>query len=181
LVGTTVESPRKVAQGFADHLNGILNRTVTDARLSLLEVRDQFILACLDGTRPASFALHGTTMRLLVAQTLRIVDDHCETLSYQYRFSLAEEKESWLIRWEYSRHTPRQDYPYPLAHVHINGGFVPDSGATLSELHIPTRRVPLELALWHLIAEWGVTPKHDDWQQVLAESIEGFESRRRAP
>lgn len=50
-----------------------------------------------------------------------------------------------------------------------------------SHLHIPTARVALELVLWHLITEWGVTPKTDDWRELLTESLEGFEQRRRAP
>jgi hypothetical protein len=41
--------------------------------------------------------------------------------------------------------------------------------------------VPLELVLWHLIAEWGVTPKTDGWQEVLDKSLTGFEQRRTAP
>lgn len=68
----------------------------------------------------------------------------------------------WLLRWEYSRERPRADYAYPLAHIHA-------------------ARVPLELVLWHLIAEWGVTPKTDGWYDVLGESLAGFEQRRTAP
>jgi hypothetical protein len=139
-----------------------------------------FTLACLDGTSPIGFALRGTTSRLLVVQSLRVRDDHCETLTYQYRFSLDEQKRSWLIRWEYFRQRPRPDYPYPLAHVHVNGT-IASADAMLPKLHVPTRRIPLELVLWHLIAEWGVTPKHEDWQRVLEGSVEGFEGRRRAP
>jgi hypothetical protein len=30
--------PRSVAQAFADHLNALLNRTVTDARLTVIGV-----------------------------------------------------------------------------------------------------------------------------------------------
>jgi hypothetical protein len=41
--------------------------------------------------------------------------------------------------------------------------------------------VPLELVIWHVIAEWGVVPKTDDWRELLGESLEGFERRRRAP
>lgn len=52
---------------------------------------------------------------------------------------------------------------------------------TPSHLHVPTARVPLELVLLHLIAEWGVTPKTDGWFEVLDESLAGFEQRRTAP
>jgi len=40
--------------------------------------------------------------------------------------------------------------------------------------YIPTRRLHLELVIWHLITEWGVTPRTDDWRKVLDESIEAF-------
>jgi hypothetical protein len=60
----------------------------------------------------------------------------------------------------------------------VRGAF-PD-GTHADRLHIPTRRVPLELVLWHLIAEWGVKPKQDDWQQQLEASIDCFDRRRRA-
>jgi hypothetical protein len=177
--------PRSIAQGFADHLNSLLNRTITDARLTLVEdpVHEaRFTLACLRGTAPVSFALHGTGVRLLVVQSLRVVEDHCETLSYQYRLSAGEEKDSWLIRWEYLRQKPVPEYQYPLAHVHVNGDLRSDAlDAQLTKLHIPTRRVPIELVIWHAIVEWGAAPKRDDWRDLLEESLEEFERRRRAP
>jgi len=41
--------------------------------------------------------------------------------------------------------------------------------------------VPFELALWRLIAEWGVQAKTADWKDVPEESLAGFEERRTAP
>jgi len=54
-------------------------------------------------------------------------------------------------------------------------------GRELPKLHVPTGRVPLELVLWDLIAEWDVKPKRDDWRELLQDSIDGFERRRRVP
>jgi hypothetical protein len=85
---------------------------------------------------------------------------------------------SWLVRWEYLRKPPRTDYPYPLAHVHLHAEFT--DGGSADRLHIPTARVPLELVIWHLIAEWGVSPKGADWRAVIDDSLEGFRARRRA-
>jgi hypothetical protein len=135
----------------------------------------------VDRNAPVPVALHGTTARLRVVQELLVADGRCETRAYQYHFLLGEEKGSWLIRWEYFRQHPRLDYPYPLAHVHMNGQFTPGAAVALPKLHVPTRRIPLELVLWHLVAEWGVKPKQDDWRGLLEESIDGFERRRRAP
>jgi hypothetical protein len=177
--------PRSVAQAFADHLNSLLNQTVTDARLTVIgdpTHSARFTLACLRGTTPISFVLHGSRVRLLIVQTLRVSGEHCQTLTYQYRLSSGEDKPSWLMRWEYFRHRPTPDYPYPLAHVHVNADLLPrGADLALAKLHIPTRRVPLELVLWHAIAEWGVVPKRDDWQALLEASIAEFERRRSVP
>lgn len=51
----------------------------------------------------------------------------------------------------------------------------------LPKLHIPTGRVPLELVLWHLTAEWGVQSKALDWESILQDSIDQFEAMRTAP
>ena len=111
-------------------------------------------------------------MRLII----EVVEGHCQTESYAYRLQADEPTESWLVRWEYQRDPPRPDYPYPLAHVHVNAtlaDYTPAGG-----LHIPTRRVPLELIIWHLVAEWGASSRTDDWRQLLQASIRGFDERR---
>jgi hypothetical protein len=171
-------------------LNSVLNRTVTDARLTLLPIpgRDtQYNLACVQNRERVAFALHGVSERLFVQQAIEVAGDHCRTVSYAYRLQTSEGLKSWVLRWEYFRERPRLDYEYPLAHVHANAEFVEaelDRGRLdkpPSHLHIPTARVALELVLWHVIAEWAVTPKADDWRGVLTESLEGFEQRRTAP
>lgn len=163
---------------------------MTDARLSLLPIpgrETHFNLACFQGRERVSLALHGVSERLFVQQAIEVVGQHCQTVTYGYRLQTGDAPSSWLLRWEYSREPPRADYAYPLAHVHVNAQFV-DAGLaadrlakTPSHLHVPTARVPLELVLWHLVAEWGVTPKTDVWREILRESLEGFEERRTAP
>jgi hypothetical protein len=51
-------------------------------------------------------------------------------------------------------------------------------GQGVGHLHFPTRRVPIELVFWHLIAEWNVTPLSDSWREILGDSIDGFEERQ---
>jgi hypothetical protein len=161
---------------------------VTDARLSLLAIPGsgaRYLLACFQNQERVPLALHGVGERLFVQQAIEVIGDHCQTVSYAYRFQSPDDV--WLLRWEYSRERPRADYAYPLAHLHVNAEFVESASAvgrldkTPSHLHIPTARVPFELVLWHLIAEWGVTPKTGGWQEVLDESLAGFEQRRTAP
>ena len=78
-----------------------------------------------------------------------MVDGHCQTESYGYRLQADDSIESWLIRWEYFRDPPKPDYQYPRAHVHVNAQF-PDNRPA-GRLHIPSRRVPLELVPWKQI------------------------------
>jgi hypothetical protein len=152
---------------------------VTDSRLALLPLpysANAFELTRLVERASAPLELDGTSAHLFVRQIIDVVDGHCQVESYSYRLQADESVESWLIRWEYYRAAPRADYPYPLAHVHVNAAFA--DGSTMGRLHIPTRRVPLELVIWHLIAEWDVAPRLDDWRGLLTQSIEGFDARR---
>ena len=178
---TAIPAPRKAAQGFADHLNSVLNRTVSDSRLSLIQRPEDptaFELTRLVEGSSAPLELHGTSSRLFVRQLFEVIDGHCRIESYSYRLQATDARDSWLIRWEYYREPPRADYPYPLAHVHFNGALA--DGTDADRLHVPTRRVPLELVVWHLVAEWRVEPRGDDWRSVLEESIAGFDERRSA-
>jgi hypothetical protein len=127
--------------------------------------------------------LPGTALWLFVSQNLEVEGDKTHTASYAYRISTADEKTPWLVRWEYLRQPPRPDYEYPLAHMHVNSSLLDESAEALlhkpaPHLHLPTARVGLELVLWHLLAEWGVTAKTDDWREVLEKSLKGFRDRQ---
>jgi hypothetical protein len=104
-------------------MNTVLNRTVSDARLTLLAPSGQpnhFTMAHLpDGRRPGAFALHGSSLRLLVSQSLEVEGEKTHTASYAYRLSTSDSKDAWLVRWEHYRRRPRPDYGYPLSHVHV--------------------------------------------------------------
>lgn len=174
-------TPRSTAQAFVDHLNVVLNGTITDARLSLLAGHGDesaFEIARLVDDVRAPLELFGSSLRLFVRHTVVVEDGHCRTESYGYRLQSSTEAGSWLLRWEYFRDVPRHDYPYPLAHLHVNGAFA--DGEPINALHIPTSRVPLESVIWHAIAEWGVTPRSNDWRGLLGESVAGFHERRTA-
>lgn len=181
LVKTVTQTPRSAAQAFVDHLNAVLNATVSDARLSLLALPGEesaFEITRLVGAARAPLELLGSSLRLFVRHTVVVLDGHCQTESYGYRLQSGEASGSWCLRWEYFRDSPRPDYPYPLAHLHINGAFA--DGEPVAALHIPTSRVPLESVIWHLIVEWGVIPRNDDWRTLLGESADGFHQRRTA-
>jgi hypothetical protein len=175
---TALADDRAVVRGFVDHLNGVLNRTVSKSRLTAL--RDKTvehprfdITRYVDGaTHPIQ--LNGSSLLLRVQQKIEVVGERCQTVTYQYRLQRNGDRESWLVRWEFYRERPRVDYPYPLAHLHLNANLA-DSGEDVHGFHFPTRRVPIELVLWHLIVEWDVKPLSGD---VLEDSIKGFEERQ---
>lgn len=58
---TAIVQPRSVAQGFADRLNTVLNRTVSDARLSLIArpgASTRFLIACVNARAAADRLPH---------------------------------------------------------------------------------------------------------------------------
>jgi hypothetical protein len=177
------QDPRAVAQAFADHLNAVLNSTITDGRLSLVELpapRDMYRLARLEGAGPDPVALQlfGSEKRLFVEHIIEVDGEHVRTVQYSYRLQEGDARGSWLVRWEYYRVRP-DTYEYCLGHLHLNEDV--ELGAKgLGKLHIPTARVALELVIWHLITEHGVTARSDDWQERLDESLAGFHERRTA-
>ena len=77
-----------------------------------------------------------------------------------------------MMRWEYFREPPVADYPYELSHVHMHGVFF--NGTPADRLHVPTDRIELKAVINHLITEWEVKPRTDDWKAILEESAEGF-------
>ena len=179
----TDTTSHKVAREFVDRLNRVLNRTVSDSRLSLIPRPGpaRFLIARLENGQPVPLELFGSSYRLYVEHVVEVDDDGLHTDSYTYTLQWSEDRASSLIRWEHSRERP-PGYRYVLSHVHVNGRFTAGCVAMpLPKLHIPTSRIPLELVLWHLIVEWGVKPKDPDWQKVLQDSLAKFEQSRRAP
>jgi hypothetical protein len=92
--------PRNTAQAVVDHLNAVLNRTVTDSRLSLIPLPNDeaaFDITRLVGGARASLELRGSSLQLFVRQTIVVVDGHCRTESYTYRLQESSAA-SWLVR-----------------------------------------------------------------------------------
>ena len=116
--------------------------------------------------------LDGVSLNLFVKHVVTIGDGRCRTDSYSYRLQASESRKSWLIRWEYVREPPPTDYAYPRAHVHLNATF-PD-GTPADRLHVPTEHIGLESVIRHLITDWGVKPRADDWEAILEESAADF-------
>jgi hypothetical protein len=138
--------------------------------------RPRFTITRYEAGTIKPIELNGSGAMLLVQQSVEVEEDHVATQTYQYRVQGNEDRNSWVFRWEYFRKKPRKNYPYPLAHFHVNAASAnyPD----VPRMHFATRRVPLELVLWTLLAEGLVQPLDDKWETTLDESIAGFDERR---
>ncbi len=119
--------------------------------------------------------LDGTAAHLFVQQVVVVEGDRCRTESYVYRLQADASESSWLMRWEYFREPPVADYPYPPAHVHVNGTF--PGGEPIAGQHIPAPRMPLELVIRYLISDRGVKPRSEDWEAILEDSAAGFDTK----
>jgi hypothetical protein len=168
-----------VAQGLAEHLNRVLNRTVSDSHLSVSPIvgtGEKFQLARLVERQNVPLQLRGTTASLFVRLVVVVEDGRPTTDSYEYRFQADESRKSWLRRWEYRREPPDADYPYSLGHLHVRGTS-PD-GAPIDREHIPAgwagHPIPLEEIIRYLISDRGVKSKSKDWKAILDESTKDF-------
>lgn len=145
----------------------------------------RYTIACLRDGDFAALPLSGGRLGLFVDHRVEVDGDRVHTQTYSYRLQLADDADAWALRWEYLRVRP-PGYRYVLGHLHVNGALVDSSVGDLAarqlpRLHLATGRVAFELVLRHLIAEWGVQPKTEDWEMILDKSLAGFEERRNVP
>jgi hypothetical protein len=178
LARTATES-RQIVQDFVDYLNGVINRTVSDSRLTAIRrtdtPTDRFLITRLVSGAEAPLLLdHHTTLLVQHDTEVNLESGRCETVTYTYRL---ERDGKWVIRWEFFRKPPKPSYEYPLSHVHVNTATPNCPTKEFSHLHVPTRRVPLEMIHWHAIVEWGVAGKAG-WRAEIEKSIRGFEDRQ---
>jgi hypothetical protein len=162
---------QRILQAFVDYLNGILNQTVTDSRLSVIRINPPyFAVTRLQGKeiRPLELAPKGWLHFRLIA--IVRPDDRIivEEATWSYSLSPNPDEEQWIFRYDY-RLNPQDNYP--CAHIHINAG-------NLKELHFPTSRVSIEQIVAHLITEHGIKPRCENWLDLLKTSHEGFVERR---
>ena len=173
----------KVVQAYADHLNFIFNKTVSRSRLAVIPHpdgrRNHFVITRLKHKEAIPLELNNASARLFFQQSVKVVNSHCEVLNYSYRYQTNDERQSWLIRWEYVRNLGVSHHPH--AHVHVNAKSIKGRAPKeFDRLHMPAGRVPIELIMWHLISDWNVTPLRNKWESILEESIKGFYKRRRS-
>lgn len=124
----------------------------------------------------------GDGFYLYLNQTLKAKkegDVHClQTLAYSYRVGQGPSRQDWLIRWEYNSRETQEGARglHPRHHCHLRAG-LPCFGnqeLLLAKMHIASGWVTIEEVIRFLIHELGVTPKTDNWDQILRESEEKF-------
>lgn len=89
-----------------------------------------------------------------------------KTSAYYYTINDANGKELLAYHW-HPTETP--DIPYP--HLHIGD-------PKLKKFHLPTGRVSLEQVLRLLIRDFKVKPKKANWEAILNETQDLFETYR---
>lgn len=158
---------------YADYLNGIFNRTITDSRLCVFQRGNElYVTRHQNGFLPLELKPHSY---LHFWQRARIQPNNkVNVLECRYIYSMSDnpdDQANWVFRYEYSLR-PKGNEPH--AHIHINAG---RGGCDLSHIHFPTARLSVEQIIAHLIIEHKVKAKKG-WQKLLANSHEGWMKKR---
>lgn len=96
-------------------------------------------------------------------------------MEYNYHLLEGSSPDSrWIIRWEYKSHR-RQRNEHPRHHVHLAAVIdTPAGKMDFDKLHLSTGWVTIEEVIRFLIAEIGVKPKANNWDEELIKSEELF-------
>lgn len=169
----------QISQEFTDHLNHILNTTVTQRRLRRIMINTGVATIGIQEHARVSRALIRTSygpMELDLRQTCDAVTDEVtgllrlRTLSYRYAIAPEGDPEP-LLRWEFIRLPADPDATWCRHHFQgpIGLGIHNRNGeeAHLNRWHLPTGGVAIEDVLRFCITDLGVRPLSGDWDQQL--------------
>lgn len=176
-------TPREAFQTFQDHLNRILNKVLTRARLRFSvrnATQEKTSLSFFDSrTRPVAVRLHPSSpWHLSVRQELLAIPEGrgytLRTLQYAYRIqrtpSVRDEAE---VRFEYVSPDIDPEFPYSRHHVQFHQDYHEvREGFSLQKLHIPTGEITIEQVIRFLIADLNVPPLVSNWNEELRKSEE---------
>jgi len=181
--GATLE---EATRDFREHLNSLLARTVTQARLVALahRSRSRAPLFVALSFRQGGEAIEAP-LRTRYGPMHLYLGQRCESVKHgrrhrlvtaAYRYTLrAEGTPEPLLRWEYERHWPDSDARW--CRHHLQGDVsLPLGGrnVSLSALHTPTGYVTVEEVLRFCIVDLGVEPLAADWHDQLKASYARF-------
>jgi len=163
-----------------DYLNGVVNLSVSDDRLVLLEENrlNTLVVPYKGGhvtpleLRPRGVLFFQQILHLERPKTgPKVILDECA-----YTFVTdADDEDSWVFRYEYNRSGYSKK---PHSHFHVNAVHPKNEAIHFDRLHFPAGRLSLEQILGHLVLEHGVELKTAKAWGILEKSHKGFSRRR---
>lgn len=183
MAGLIGRTPREAFDTFHAHISGLLNRNVTDARLSLIHPEKRQTRASIDfrkNNEPIAAPLFKAGVFLCIGQTLEVEQQQdktwkLRTTQYRYRIQAsADPGDNLCLRWEYvsrkirDKQFCRNHFQTPLM---FNLG---QQRISLEDVHLPTGWVTIEEIIRFLIMEVGVRSKQNDWDDDLQKSEKKF-------
>jgi hypothetical protein len=174
----------EIGQAFAEHLNELVNGTVTTSRIIpfMPDDDDLAYLSFRQGGGPETVSLNTNIgpLAFFLGQTCDAILVHgkhrLRTVKYRYHLRAPDQSEP-IIRWEYVRERASTARPY--CRHHIQGGFslpFPDGSVSANMMHIPTGYVAVEDVIRFLIVELGVAPINPNWNERLEGSYYKFKT-----
>ena len=183
MAGLTERTPRDVFVTFHAHISRLLNRTITDARLSLLHPEKHQTRASIDFRRnnqAIAAPLFKPGIFLYIGQFLEVEQQQnkawkLRTTQYRYRIQATDDPgDNQCLRWEYVSRQVRDGTPC-RNHFQTPLDFqLGQHTVSLENSHVPTGWVTIEEIIRFLIVDLGVPPKHNDWDAELRISEEKF-------
>lgn len=176
------------ARDFVDHLNGVLSRTVTQARLVAVptsgpDESELFTLGFRQGGRVIAAPLETRfgALELYVGQRVastRTDDGRHRLRTEEYRYTVGERHaDEPTLRWEYRRERGDPDAMWCRHHVQGTVPICLGSGElTLNDLHVPSGFTTIEEIIRFCIVDLGVQPLSDSWNEVLDDSYDRFKT-----
>jgi len=155
-MGRTVRPDSKI-RPYVDHLNWLLNKTLTASRLSFLEGTSDYRVITRYEQReivPLELKPRGW-LHLRQGITVRPHDGKILVQEAHYGFSFSEDPDdesASVFMYHYHREgRPNQ----PQSHFHVYGQ---RNGRALQEIHFPAGRVSIEQIAAHLLLEHRIRP-----------------------
>lgn len=181
-----IEGPSlwNAARTFCEHLNTVFARTITQARVLPigrrrdLTERIQIAFRSAGAAQEAPLGTKFGRVGLYIGQYCESVltaEKRHRLITVKYRYTLTPDgMTDPLFRWEYDR-----SIEGPHCRHHLQGAIALSFGrqeVSLNDLHLPTAYVPIEHVIRFCIADLGVEPLSRDWEAILRESHEKFET-----
>jgi len=183
LPGLIGRDPKEAFDLLRNHLAVLLNGTITDARLSLIHLRNEerAQISFRQGQISIAAPVFANDLYLYIGQNLRVTRQldrtwKLRTVEYRYRVQGTPGLEDDdCLRWEYVAREIR-DTKHCRHHFHLEGEYTlgPRRVIPLHEVHLPSGWVTIEEIIRFLITEVGVRPKDPRWETLLQESEEVF-------